>query len=44
MLNTGLMSGKKIVKEYQKKLDYIDVDGYYLDTIDTFYYFENNEN
>jgi len=35
---------KKIVKEYQKKLDYIDVDGYYLDTIDTFYYFENNEN
>lgn len=35
---------KKIIKDYQKKLDYIGVDGYYLDTIDSFYYFENKEN
>ncbi len=35
---------KEIVKDYQEKLDYIDIDGYYLDTIDTFYYFENSEN
>lgn len=27
---------KKIVKDYQKKLDSIGVDGYYLDTIDTY--------
>ena len=27
---------KKIIKNYQKKLDNIGVDGYYLDTIDTY--------
>ncbi|MGL4866689.1 MAG: endo alpha-1,4 polygalactosaminidase [Cetobacterium sp.] len=27
---------KKIVNDYQKKLDAIGIDGYYLDTIDTF--------
>lgn len=27
---------KKIIKDYQKKLDSIGVDGYYLDTIDTY--------
>jgi cysteinyl-tRNA synthetase len=31
---------RKLVKDYQKKLDEINVDGYYLDTIDSFYYFE----
>ncbi|CAM3075960.1 endo alpha-1,4 polygalactosaminidase [Streptobacillus ratti] len=31
---------KKIIKNYQKKLDEIGVDGYLLDTVDTFYYFE----
>lgn len=35
---------KKIIKDYQENLDSINVDGYYLDTIDTFYYFENREN
>ena len=31
---------KDIIKEYQKKLDEIGVDGYLLDTVDTFQYFE----
>lgn len=31
---------KKILKEYQKKLDEIGVEGYLLDTVDSFYYFE----
>lgn len=31
---------KNIIKNYQKTLDDIGVDGYYLDTIDSFYYFE----
>lgn len=31
---------KNIIKEYQKKLDEIGVDGYLLDTVDTFQYFE----
>lgn len=35
---------KNIIKNYQKTLDNIGVDGYYLDTIDSFYYFENKEN
>lgn len=34
---------RKIIKDYQKNLDYIGVDGYYLDTIDSFYYFENKK-
>lgn len=34
---------KKILKEYQKKLDEIGVDGYLLDTVDSFYYFEEKE-
>ena len=33
---------KNIVKEYQKKLDEIGVDGYLLDTVDTYQYFEEN--
>ena len=33
---------KKIIKEYQKKLDEIGVDGYLLDTVDTYQYFEEN--
>lgn len=33
---------KNIIKEYQKKLDEIGVDGYLLDTIDTYQYFEEN--
>ena len=33
---------KNIIKEYQKKLDEIGVDGYLLDTVDTFQYFEEN--
>ncbi len=32
---------KQIVREYQKKLDEIGVDGYLLDTVDTYYYFED---
>ena len=32
---------KQIVKDYQKKLDEIGVDGYLLDTVDTYYNFEN---
>ena len=31
---------KEIIKEYQKKLDEIGVDGYLLDTLDTYSYFE----
>lgn len=31
---------KKIVKEYQESLKEIGLDGYYLDTLDTYYYFE----
>ena len=31
---------KKIIKEYQKKLDEIGVDGYLLDTLDSYSYFE----
>lgn len=31
---------KNIIKNYQKKLDDIGVDGYLLDTVDTYYYFE----
>lgn len=31
---------KAIVKEYQKMLDNMGVDGYLLDTVDTYYYFE----
>lgn len=34
---------KEIVKSYQKRLDSIGVDGYYLDTIDSFYYFEDKD-
>ena len=33
---------KNIIKEYQKKLDEIGVDGYLLDTVDTYQYFEEN--
>ena len=33
---------KSIIKEYQKKLDEIGVDGYLLDTVDTYQYFEEN--
>ncbi|BEO91227.1 endo alpha-1,4 polygalactosaminidase [Fusobacterium nucleatum] len=33
---------KDIIKEYQKKLDEIGVDGYLLDTVDTYQYFEEN--
>ncbi|WP_339056313.1 endo alpha-1,4 polygalactosaminidase [Fusobacterium animalis] len=33
---------KNIIKEYQKKLDDIGVDGYLLDTVDTYQYFEEN--
>ncbi|WP_147369243.1 endo alpha-1,4 polygalactosaminidase [Fusobacterium polymorphum] len=33
---------KTIIKEYQKKLDEIGVDGYLLDTVDTYQYFEEN--
>lgn len=32
---------KKIIKNYQKKLDAIGVDGYLLDTVDSYYYFED---
>ncbi|MBP3710514.1 MAG: endo alpha-1,4 polygalactosaminidase [Treponema sp.] len=32
---------KHIVKEYQKKLDDLDVDGYLLDTVDSYDYFNN---
>ncbi len=32
---------KQIVKNYQKKLDEIGVDGYLLDTVDTYYNFED---
>ena len=31
---------KKIIKEYQKKLDEIGADGYLLDTLDSYSYFE----
>lgn len=31
---------KKIIRNYQRKLDSIGVDGYYLDTIDTFEFFD----
>ena len=31
---------KEIIKEYQKKLDEIGVDGYLLDTLDSYSYFE----
>ena len=31
---------RKIVKDYQKRLDEIGVDGYMLDTVDTYYNFE----
>lgn len=34
---------KKIIKDYQKKLDEIGVDGYLLDTVDTYYYFEDKD-
>ncbi|MCY7009024.1 endo alpha-1,4 polygalactosaminidase [Fusobacterium simiae] len=34
---------KKIVKDYQRKLDEIGVDGYLLDTVDTYYYFEDKD-
>ncbi|MDH2315543.1 endo alpha-1,4 polygalactosaminidase [Fusobacterium nucleatum] len=33
---------KNIIKKYQKKLDEIGVDGYLLDTVDTYQYFEEN--
>ncbi len=33
---------KSTIKEYQKKLDEIGVDGYLLDTVDTYQYFEEN--
>lgn len=32
---------QEIVKEYQRRLENIGVDGYYLDTIDSFQYFED---
>ncbi|MGL4969680.1 MAG: endo alpha-1,4 polygalactosaminidase [Fusobacteriaceae bacterium] len=31
---------KEIVKQYQESLKEIGLDGYYLDTLDTYYYFE----
>ncbi len=31
---------RNIMKEYQKKLDSIGVDGYLLDTVDSYYYFQ----
>lgn len=31
---------REIVRDYQKKLSDMGVDGYYLDTIDSFYYFD----
>lgn len=31
---------REIVREYQKKLDGMGIDGYYLDTIDSFEYFD----
>ncbi|AYZ72730.1 endo alpha-1,4 polygalactosaminidase [Fusobacterium necrophorum] len=34
---------KSIIKNYQKKLDEIGVDGYLLDTVDSYYYFEDKE-
>ena len=34
---------KSIIKDYQKKLDEIGVDGYLLDTVDTYYYFEDKD-
>lgn len=34
---------KKIIKGYQKKLDEIGVDGYLLDTLDSYSYFENKK-
>ena len=34
---------KNIIKDYQKKLDEIGVDGYLLDTVDTYYYFEDKD-
>jgi hypothetical protein len=33
---------KNVIKEYQKKLDEIGVDGYLLDTVDSYQYFEEN--
>ena len=33
---------KSIIKEYQKKLDEIGVDGYLLDAVDTYQYFKEN--
>ena len=33
---------KNIIKEYKKKLDEIGVDGYLLDTVDSYQYFEEN--
>ena len=33
---------KIVIKEYQKKLDEIGVDGYLLDTVDSYQYFEEN--
>ena len=33
---------KSVIKEYQKKLDEIGVDGYLLDTVDSYQYFEEN--
>lgn len=34
---------KKILKNYQKELDDIGVDGYLLDTVDSFHYFEGTK-
>ena len=34
---------KNIIKDYQNKLDEIGVDGYLLDTVDTYYYFEDKD-
>lgn len=35
---------KEIIKNYQNKLNKINVDGYYLDTVDTYEYFEQGGN
>ena len=42
-INDNIKRYKEIIKEYQKKLDKIGVDGYLLDTLDTYSYFENKK-
>ena len=31
---------KSVIQEYREKLDLIGVDGYLLDTVDSYYYFQ----